>query len=362
MENKTLKFINKAKLKHGDEYDYSLTEYIDSRTKVKIICKTHGVFEQTPHHHISRKQGCNKCSYNKISENTRKNNHVFINEAKTKHGDKYDYSLVDYINSKTKVKIICPIHGVFEQTPDNHLKGQICGKCSGLFKTTDEFILDSKKIHGNKYDYSISEFKNVKTKIKIICPIHGVFEQLPNAHTKLKQGCPKCIGRNKTNDDFILDSKTKHGDKYDYSLVDYINSKTKVKIICPIHGVFEQTPNMHLRGNGCPICKESKGEKKIREYLVKHNVVFNQQFSFINCKNVQVLPFDFYLPEYNTCIEYDGIQHFKPINRFGGENGFLKVKHNDSIKTKFCFDNNIKLLRIAYYEDVLESLNIFFTK
>ena len=362
MENKNLKFIEKAKKIHKNKYDYSLVDYKDVRTKVKILCPIHGMFEQTPHHHISRGQGCNKCGYDKISENTRKKDNIFINEAILIHNNKYDYSLVNYKNAKTKVKIICPIHGMFEQTPDNHLKGQTCGKCNGLFKTTKDILLEAKKTHGDKYDYSSIQFKNVKTKMKIICPVHGVFEQLPSAHIKLKQGCPKCVGRDKTNNDFILEAKKIHGNKYDYSMVDYLKSKTKVKIICPVHGMFNQTPNMHLRGNGCPICKESKGEKKIREYLVENNILFNQQHTFVNCKNIQVLPFDFYLPNHNICIEYDGIQHYKPINKFGGELGFLKIKHNDSIKTKFCLDNNIRLIRIPYYEVISESLNIFLTK
>jgi len=113
---------------------------------------------------------------------------------------------------------------------------------------------------------------------------------------------------------------------------------------------------MHLKGQGCPICKESKGEKKVREFLIKHNIIFIPQHTFFECKNTNVLPFDFYLPDYNTCIEYDGIQHFKPVNRFGGEKGFLLTKQNDLIKNKFCLVNKINLIRIPYFDNITSHL------
>lgn len=359
--DKQIKFIEKAKIIHGDKYDYSKVEYSGIKTKIKIICPEHGVFEQTPHHHISRKQGCPKCRYLTVSIKTRKSNEEFIEKAKLVHGDKYDYSKIKYENAKTKIKIICPKHGEFEQTPDNHLQGQECGKCHGLHKTNDDFILKAKLVHGNKYDYSLVDYTNRKTKVRIICPKHGEFNQLSYAHL-FGHGCPKCVGLNKTTDEFIDESKMIHGNKYDYSKVIYKSSKEKVTINCYLHGQFKQTPNMHLRGNGCPICKESKGEKLVREFLTKNDVKYVQQHTFKDCKNKQVLPFDFYLPEYNTCVEYDGIQHFKSIKAFGGQKGFELTKQNDSIKTNFCLKNNIGLIRISYFDDVSDSLKNLITK
>lgn len=360
--NKQQNFIEKAKLVHNSYYDYSRVEYNGIKNKVVIICPIHGEFKQTPHHHIHRKQGCAKCGYSNISIKTRKSNEDFIETAKLVHGNKYDYSLAEYKNAKTKVKIICPIHGKFEQTPDNHIKGQICGKCIGLHKTTQEFINKAKLVHGSKYDYSQTDYKKRNEKIKIICPIHGEFEQVPYAHINLKQGCPKCVGLHKTTQEFINEAKLIHGDKYDYSLTKYLKSKMKISIICKKHGLFYQTPNMHLRGNGCPICKESKGEKAIRVFLIKHNIKYAQQHKFSQCKNKQVLPFDFYLPDYNTCIEYDGIQHYKPIKAFGGKKGFNLIKKNDLIKNNFCVTNKIRLIRIPYFSKVSDSLRSFFTK
>lgn len=149
--------------------------------------------------------------------------------------------------------------------------------------------------------------------------------------------------------DFIKRSELIHINKYDYSLVEYVNNKTKVDIICPKHGKFKQTPKNHLINKaGCPIYKESKGEKHIRLYLLERGIKFIPQYRFDNCKNKSQLPFDFYLPEYNICIEYDGMQHYKPIKYFGGVNGFYNIKTNDNIKTNYCLNNNIKLIRVDY--------------
>jgi hypothetical protein len=166
--------------------------------------------------------------------------------------------LVDYKNTYTKIKIICPVHGIFEQRTSNHLRGQGCKQCGGTKKlTTEEFIKKAKTIHGDKYDYNLVDYKNTYTKVKIICPIHGVFKQKPSDHLR-NNGCPECSGTKKlTTKEFIEKAKAVHGDKYDYSLVKYKNTKTKVKIICPIHNTFEQRPNSHLKGFGCPECRQS---------------------------------------------------------------------------------------------------------
>ena len=190
-----------------------------------------------------------------------------------------------------------------------------------------------------------------------MCPIHGEFYQKPSSHI-FKYGCPECGGKLKLNNDkFIEKAKLIHGDKYNYSNINYINSNTKIKIICDKHGLFKQTPCNHLQGQGCPICKESKGEKNIRRYLLLNNIEFISEYKFNECYNEKLLPFDFYLPKTNTCIEYDGIQHYKPINRFGGELGFKRGKINDEIKNDFCSKNKIKLIRISYFEDIIKVLN-----
>jgi len=345
-------FIKKANKIYGDKYDYSLVEYLDAKTKVKIICRDHGVFERTPSRFFSGRE-CPKCNKDNNKNYYKKE---FIKKSKIIHNNKYDYSLVEYITNNITVKIICPVHGIFEQVPMNHIKGNGCSKCSGnKTLTTIEFIKKSNKIHNNNYDYSLSEYVRSYKKVKIICPIHGIFEQQPNNHLN-GQGCPKCKGGvSKDKNYFINKSKETHS-KYDYSLVEYVNMRTDVKIICPFHGVFEQRPSHHIGGVGCPFCNESKGEREIEKFLLDEEIEYTRQKKFNGCKNKRKLPFDFYLPEYNMCIEFDGRQHFISIDYFGGDEHLEYVKINDSIKTTFCVKNNIRLLRIRHDENILEKL------
>ena len=191
-------FISKANIKHNRVYDYSLVEYKDSYSKIKIVCPFHGVFEQEANSHL-RGSGCKICRNNNLSEKRRLDIEVFISKSSDIHNNFYDYSAVNYINSKDKIKIICPIHGEFEQIPANHLKGHGCKKCADL-KTGEKlshgeilFIENANNTHNNKYNYSLIEYKNNRTKIKIICDKHGVFEQYPGNHLHKKQGCPLCI-------------------------------------------------------------------------------------------------------------------------------------------------------------------------
>jgi len=341
----------KFKQIHGDKYDYSLINYIDSKTKVKIICPIHGIFEQTPNNHL-KGQNCPFCSGHIM------NTDYFIRKSKNIHNNKFIYDKTIFINSITKVTITCPDHGDFNQLPGSHLKGIGCSKCSGMKKlTTDEFIRKSKIINDDKYDYSLVNYINGKKKVKLICSIHGEFEQSPNLHIGHKQGCPKCAGKNRTTEDFIKLANEIHDNKYDYSLSEYKKANLKIKIICSKHGIFEQTPNHHINGQNCPICNLSKGENQIKRILEEKCLKYHRQYSFKECKFKKKLQFDFYIPNYNTCIEYDGIQHFKSIEFFGGDKTFNEIKEKDKIKTEYCFNNNIKLLRIPYFMDNEQYIN-----
>lgn len=193
----------------------------------------------------------------------------FINEANQIHANKFDYSLIEYKDTNTKIKIMCPVHGVFEQRPSVHLKGFGCIKCSNIVKSNnmssnaDKFINEANLIHNNKYCYDNVKYDKNNIKIDIICHIHGTFAQLPNSHLK-GRGCPQCglISRiNKktfTTEIFIDKANQVHENKFDYSLTEYSKKAIKVKIICPIHGIFEQIPNAHLRGTGCKKCSFSE--------------------------------------------------------------------------------------------------------
>lgn len=282
----------------------------------------------------------------------------FIEKAKEIHGDKYDYSKVNYENRSTKVCVICPIHGEFWQTPEAHLHKQGCPKCSGNAKlTTEEFIIKAKKRHGDKYDYSKTIYINACTKVCIICPEHGEFWQTPHNHLS-GQGCPKCsIELNKeykrrSVKSFIEEAKAVHGDKYDYSKVKYVNNYTKVCIICPEHGEFWQTPNSHLSGgSGCPMCASSHLEEEIRIFLKEENITFEEQktWEWLIYESHQYV--DFFLPEYNTVIECHGIQHFEAVDYFGGEDGFKYSIDRDQNKLKLCEEHNLKVLYYTTFDN-----------
>lgn len=198
---------------------------------------------------------------------------TFIERSRSIHGDRYDYKKVDYVNYDTKVKIICPIHGIFLQVPRSHVKGIGCKLCAVVNnanrkrKCPKQFIQDANNVHNGRYDYSLIDYKNAFQNIIIKCKIHGNFSQRPNDHLN-GLGCPKCgirtrleKAKNRANTEReVLDRfYITHGNKYDYSLVVYKTVHDKVKIICPEHGIFEQSPQPHLSGQGCPKCSGRYG-------------------------------------------------------------------------------------------------------
>jgi hypothetical protein len=221
--------------------------------------------------------------------------------------------------------------------------------------TTKVFVSRANEIHNNKYDYSQVEYTNSHAKVKIICSIHRVFEQKSYSHLQ-GIGCSKCVNNSKlSTEEWIAKAIESHGYKFDYSLVEYTGYDRKVKIICPIHGVFEQSPHNHLT-HGCKICKSSKGESYIRSFLLDNNISFIQEHRFVDCRDKYPIPFDFYLPDHNICIEYDGIQHFVPTSFSSDKSdetcakNFELVKYRDELKNNFCIKNNITLTRIPYTE------------
>ena len=230
---------------------------------ILVICPKHGVFKITPDRH-KRGGGCSKCSMlNKINKDLKIRKDSFLEQSKKIHGDKYDYSKVIYKNTDTKVSIICPIHGDFQQRPDVHIKSTGCTKCgielnSKSRRTSiSDFISKSNEIHKSKYNYSKVKYKNTHTKVSIICPIHGEFQKSPHNHLN-GVGCRLCYSAKDDKKDFkkefIKRSNQLYKNKYDYSKVHYKNVHSKVTIICPIHGEFQQSPNNHQRGNECMNC------------------------------------------------------------------------------------------------------------
>ena len=347
-------FIEKAKKVHGDKYDYSKVEYIDSKHNVIIICPKHGEFIQRANRHLQG-SGCKKCSVDKRTLTCKLSTDEWIERAKKVHGNKYDYSKVEYKNNYTKVCIVCPIHGEFWMLPYAHVSlGEGCIKCTNSVKlTTDDFIEKAKKVHGDKYDYSKVEYINSHTKVCIICSKHGEFWQKPSSHLE-GCGCKKCsVEGNKikqalTKEDFIEKAKKAHGDKYDYSKVEYVNNYSKVCIICPKHGEFWQTPNGHLYNfQGCPNCKKSRMEEYTKLLLERNDIVFEAEKTFDWLIYENNMKLDFLCG--NIAIECQGGQHFIGVKKYGGADEFFIRLKRDRIKYEKCKEHNIPILYIIPY-------------
>lgn len=290
------------------------------------------------------------------------------------HGDKFDYSKVVYLTANTKVIVGCKIHGDFLVTPNNHLYGNGCPKCAGrgftLTEKLENFVKDGHRIHNNKYDYSLVNITDKK--LTIICPIHGEFQQLRRAHIINGSGCPKCgkmsaAAKTKlTKEEFIKKSNETHGSRYTYDNVVYNGAHRKVNVTCPDHGDFSITPANHWsNGVGCPSCfnsNPSKGEVKIYNWLTEHNVLFEFQKSFpdlyYKSKNGR-LKYDFYIPDQNLLIEFDGEYHYSPISfskSISGADQLLLTQTRDRLKTEYAKNNGYKLLRIRFDDDILSVL------
>jgi protein-arginine kinase activator protein McsA len=300
------------------------------------------------------------------SVNTRLTTEQFIDRVTVLYGTKYDYTLVKYIDAHTPVDIICGKHGVFSHKPYIFWGGRGCKQCDRDARklipklTTIEFIDKANNIHNNVYDYSLVQYKSSKEHVTIICKLHGVFNQIPNTHLD-NHGCPQCgttLAANKRamlQEDYIDKAVAIHGNKYDYSLINYINATTKIEILCKIHGEFWQKPSDHINGrNGCPSCRSSKGEDAIKIWLNDNNITYITEHQFKDCIHERMLKFDFYLPDYNICVEFDGVQHYRPFS-FSSDrseetmkNNLALVKTRDEIKNIYCIDNNIILIRIRY--------------
>jgi glutaredoxin len=279
-------------LKRLDDKYECISKYVSNITPITLFCRKHQKeFEISPKH-LFNGYGCPYCLKDKETENFKNR---FIRKSKEIHGEnEFDYSLVDYINNITPVKLIHKDH-IIEVTPMSHLHGNRCIVCSNKFKKSTEYFINfCNKIH----DY-----------------------------------------------------------KYDYSLVDYETNRSIVKIICPKHDIFSQRANHHMLGTGCPYCRESLGEKFIVNFLKENNIIYNRNKTFEGCKRQKHLHFDFYLSEYNICVEFDGTQHTKIVNYWGGEEGLKLRLERDKIKNEYCKDNNIKLIRINNIEDIHVFLN-----
>lgn len=340
---------------HGNKYmGVDDIVYIDTHSKFVLTCPEHGDFLINLKA-IKEGRGCPKCGHINGGKSRKRDTETFVKKAMEVHKNKYDYSKVVYTDCETKVCIICPVHGEFWQSPSAHLRGQGCPECAikknadSLRKPLDDFLNKAREIHYNKYDYSNVQYINSDTQVTIVCPTHGAFNQTPYNHLK-GQGCPVCARErvfqslNDTVLDFIAKAKEVHGDRYDYSKVNYVRSKDDVEIICKKHGSFYQKPNNHLMGHGCPCCgvenidSVSNSEKEIREFI---GSIYNDNIIFNDRSVIPPYELDIYLPHIGLAFEIDGLYWHNEVNK-PDRNYHLK-------KTDECIKKGIQLIHI--FED-----------
>jgi hypothetical protein len=367
-------FINTSNLVHDGKYNYDkVPKSFNVKHKVTIICPIHEDFSQTADSH-KRGVGCPYC-VGKSNNNVEKSILIRtqkINEIIKKN--KFEsVKLIELpINDKDKYKFNCEIHGDLLKNKSQVYKGQICGECLKLKNKKTQFLRELKKmnkIHNNKFEYlDYNELVNRKKRITIKCPEHNhIFKIYKAFHIQSKHGgCVHCTKQYKNygikeQDVLINQFKSVHGDLYNYNNVFYERSEIKVWITCKKHGDFPQTPASHLNGSGCPKCKHSSGEKLIQNLLKKMNIHHETQKCFYGCFNDKTgkhLTFDIYVPEFHTCIEFDGHQHFISVENWGGEESLKEVQYRDNIKNNYCENNDINLIRIPYTLTKLEIVDI----
>ena len=426
----TESFIRLAKEVHGDKDDYSLTVFTASRNKVKLICVIggHGEYEQTTANNHLRGSRCRKCrdhgnklrqtmskeevirrceerhpglvDYSRMGEYINNRTHMtfvcikcqteykrdvehmlgegrghgcpkcmggvagtresFITSANIVHENYYTYDLVEYVNSLTKVKIVCPCGRTFEQTPGHHLGGCGCPFCAGRHKTIEDFKrLSAEKFPGKNFGFADAVLKNMKSKITLTCPSGHVFNVNPHVHLRSETfgGCRKCAdiflstSHTYTLDQWLNVFQTRHADRYAYSKVDYIGTKNKVIIICRVHGEFEQNASSHAQGAGCPNCV-NKTAGKLKLYLEKlFKVKLELQPTW--CPSPKgYFKYDFYIEDLGLIVELDGVQHFKTI-AFWKISGVILMKR-DIYKMRCANQNAIRVIRILQ-EDVWDN-------
>lgn len=309
-------------------------------------------------------------SANSTDARTARKTQEWIRKARAKHGDRYDYSGTVYVHSMENLRIRCrKCNEVFFQRPCSHLEGygcKTCGRQRAARKVAQkrrlslsQFINRCRDIHGDTYGYQCVEYVNTGTKVAIRCKKHGVFEQTPENHIQ-GQGCPTCAAKTRNNNrnekcrrDFVSRCVDVHGGTYDYSRTVYRTSNQKVVIVCREHGLFRQFPADHLNGSGCPGCQDSKGEKRIADFLDANNVSFRRQATFAWCVDVGRLRFDFRIKRVKLLIEFDGEQHFSRDGKlvfFDRTSSLDDQQRRDRIKDESCAREGWDLVRIPYTE------------
>lgn len=383
-------FIEKSKKMYGEKDNYENTIYINSRSNIRFkcnICKEE--IEQNANDYLKGKRkfcNCDKIEKIKYSNNLvpkiinntsylycEKHDNLFkytisktcsfcskeqkeISKIENKYHYNYDYSKSNFKNKSFKTTVICKKHGDFKISEEYLMKG---GKCPMCLKEENKSIQNDtfndkvKKIYKNKYTIC-SEYKGVYEPIKIKCNVCGRKETIiaTNLINKIKR-CGGCdFTKEITKEIFLQRANIVHGNKYKYDLNNLNGSHSKIKVFCKEHEIwFEQIAYSHLQGHGCKICNESLGEKTIRVFLETNNIKYKYEKKYKDLKDIKCLSYDFFIPDKNLLIEFNGIQHYKFCSDFHETfHDFHRQLHHDWLKRKYTRDNNINLLTISYID------------
>lgn len=334
--------------KYGDEFEL-LDEYVNNCTKIKFKHNPCGrILEIRP----AKLLGGDKCKY--CSGKAKKDTQIFSEELKEKYGKEYEV-IGEYINSRSHIRIKHICGHEYDVTPDNILRGRKCPKCRNT-RSTNQFKKDIFNRFGDEYEV-LSQYKHINEEVKFlhkICGTEFYREPLVMVKTHITH-CPICrVNRRKTHEEFLEQVKSIYGDEYEV-VSEYITNKDEMEIKhnkCGTRYVVNRAEKFLMMEQKCPICypRESKYAVTVKNYLERKNIEFKSEYKFLGCVYENNLPFDFYLPKYNICIEVDGEQHFKPVKWWGGEKGFELIKIRDNIKNVYCKENNITLIRFPYYD------------
>lgn len=356
----SLKMTHKQYIKKMREVNpdiEAIESYVDAKTPILHRCKIHDIEWKTSPNSILQGCGCVQCSKEKLHNQLTKSHEQYVNEVKQVNPN---ISVMgNYINAHTSILHKCLIDDYSWYTaPSYVLSGCGCPKCSNTTKRTHEEYVEDISVNNPNIEV-IGKYIDSVTPILHKCLIDGHKWSAAPFSIIRGSGCPKCAGViKKTHDEYVKELYITNPDIE--VLGEYINAKTEILHRCLIHDYkWYTTPHSVLRRNRCPQCHESSGERQIRQWLEKHDIKYVYQKPFKDCYDVKLLPFDFYLPDYNCCIEYDHIQHFEPVEYFGGKEKFKIQQKHDKIKNKYCMNNDIPLLRISYKQNIEEELNNF---
>lgn len=336
--------------------------YIDARTKIKHRCLIHDTYWDIAPTNALKGNGCSECHKERIGKRKQKTHEQYIEEVYNVNPN--IIVMEEYVNAKTPILHKCIAHNIeWKPYPEVVLRGGGCSECwkeklhNTHCRTHEQYIAELSLANPNVI--AIGTYIDAITPILHKCLIDEYeWFTIPNSLLQ-GYGCPKCARNLQlTTQEYI--ERLHNINQNIVPLEDYKTAKTKILHRCLIDGYeWMVEPSSTLQGCGCPKCNESKGEKFVGQWLNSHNVQYVSQKKFDDCKDKYLLPFDFYLPEYNCCIEYDGIQHFESIEFFGGKKSFEYILKHDKIKNEYCLNNDIRLLRIPYFKNIEEELNNF---